>query len=113
VQGDKYLARIIKTFPPRTLTPPQTSVAAHPEASSCHYYASDLTIPAEEVILKDDPMDYFYSVRLIEAGAETGADQASVSVTETEINAAKDGDINDAGEKWQGSMMELQADKIR
>jgi hypothetical protein len=95
VQGDKYLARIVHTFPPKNLQPP-------PGGSNRHPYAIDLSMSNEEVIKVDDPMKYFYQVRLIEEGGEA----ADGGDGDSEEEAVK-------GEKWEGSVMEVQADKIR
>lgn len=87
MQGDKYLARIVRTFPPKNLEPPTDGAVFHP-------YAVDLTMTNEEVTNIDDPMKYFYQVRLIQEGGEDG------------------GSGEDTGEKFEGSVMEVQADKI-
>jgi len=83
VQGDKYLARIIKTFPPKTL-PQSTSILEY------HPLAANLNLEPEEVLESDDPMKYFYSARLIVEGSEWSG----------------------TGEEFEGSLMEVQADKI-
>lgn len=82
---------MVKTFAPKDLRPP-------PGGSSYHPYATDLNMETDDVIELDDPMKYFYQVRLIEEGGE-GEHDAS--------------DQDDKGdEKWDGSVMEVQADKI-
>lgn len=91
VQGDKYLARVVKTFPPKDLRPPSGGSAYHP-------YATDLNMENDDVIEWDDPMKYFYQVRLIEEGGEGE-------------HAGSDNE-DEKGEKWEGSVMEVQADKI-
>jgi hypothetical protein len=48
----------------------------------------------EDVLEQDDPMKYFYSARLIVEGAELDRGAG-------------------AGEQFEGSVMEVQADKIR
>ncbi|WVF69958.1 hypothetical protein IAT40_004743 [Kwoniella sp. CBS 6097] len=111
VDGDKYLARIVKTFPPRSLLP--TSSPYKPSlatTTTLHPYATDLSLPIEEVNEKDDPMRYFYNVRLIEEGAAEGiaADYAS----NTGLSNGHDDEEDEKGEKWQASTMEVQADKI-
>jgi hypothetical protein len=93
VQGDKYLARVVKTFPPKDLKPP-------PGGSAFHPYAMDLNMDPQDVVKLDDPMKYFYQVRLIEEGGEGEHDGRSSP-------QHKEGD-----EKWGGSVMEVQADKI-
>jgi len=93
VQGDKYLARVVRTFPPKNLQPPSDGNIFHP-------YATDLSMSNEDVIKADDPMKYFYQVRLIEEGGDgEGGDDS--------------GDEVKGDEKWEGSVMEVQADKIR
>lgn len=96
VQGDKYLARIVKTFPPRTLASSPLKTTIKPSLTS-HPLATNLDLEMDEVNELDDPMKYFYSVRLIEEGA-----------TEAHMNGSATG-----GEQFEGSTMEVQADKIR
>ncbi|OCF37381.1 hypothetical protein I316_00502 [Kwoniella heveanensis BCC8398] len=111
VDGDKYLARIVKTFPPRSLLPSSSPYKPAPTATNTlHPYAKDLSLPIEEVNEKDDPMRYFYNVRLIEEGATEGiaADYAS----NTGLSNGHDDEEDEKGEKWQASTMEVQADKI-
>lgn len=91
VQGDKYLARVVKTFPPKDLRPP-------PGGSAFHPYAMDLNMDPDDVIEVDDPMTYFYQVRLIEEGGEGEGDGSPQE--------------NEGDEKWSSSVMEVQADKI-
>lgn len=110
VEGDKYLAKIVKTFPPKTLTSkPRQSLAPNGTSSpSPHMHASDFNLTNEEVLKKDDPMKYFYNVRLIEEGAEEGnvAEYRSASGSGAGVEEGE-------GESWGGSTMEVQADKIR
>ncbi|WVQ97999.1 hypothetical protein IAU59_005119 [Kwoniella sp. CBS 9459] len=112
VDGDKYLARIVKTFPPRSLLPTSSPYKPSPytETTTLHPYATDLSSPIEDVNEKDDPMRYFYNVRLIEEGAAEGiaADYAS----NTGLSNGHDEEEDEKGEKWQASTMEVQADKI-
>lgn len=98
VEGDKYLARIVKTFPPRSRASTSQD-SAHP-----HALASDLTLSADELNDVDDPMKYFYNVRLIEKGSE---DDLPLDYSSHGNQAAED------AETWGGSVMEVQADKIR
>ncbi|WRT64827.1 uncharacterized protein IL334_001763 [Kwoniella shivajii] len=110
VDGDKYLARIVKTFPPRSLQATSSS-PFKPSPIGLHPYATDLSLPIEEVDEKDDPMRYFYNVRLIEEGGPEGiaADYASAN---GQSNGPYDEEDDGKGEKWMGSTMEVQADKI-
>jgi hypothetical protein len=55
---------------------------------------------------KDDPMKYFYNVRLIEEGAQEGIAAEYASANGQSHDGEEDG-------KWGGSVMEVQADKIR
>jgi bromodomain adjacent to zinc finger domain protein 1A len=98
VDGDKYLARIVRTFPPKSAsssTPSKYSRSAGPY----HVLASDLDVANEDILRIDDPMGYFYNVRLIEG--EQSPDEANGHV-----------EGEDEPEKWEGSVMEVQADKI-
>lgn len=98
VSGDKYLARIVKTFPPRSLaTSPLRKRASDLPVLQYHTLGANLSLEAEEVLEQDDPMKYFYSARLIVEGA----------AGESAVN----GDAS--GEEFEGSVMEVQADKIR
>lgn len=60
----------------------------------------------EDVVEHDDPMKYFYQVRLIEEGGEGIATEYA----STNSNSA---DADEEDGKWQQSVMEVQADKIR
>lgn len=96
MQGDKYLAKIVKTFPPRSLaSSPLRSRKSDLPLLEYHTLGADLSLEAEDVIEQDDPMKYFYSARLIVEGA------------------GESGDGEGSGEEFQGSVMEVQADKIR
>ncbi|WWC67890.1 uncharacterized protein I206_101808 [Kwoniella pini CBS 10737] len=110
VDGDKYLARIVKTFPPRSLA--TTSSLSNPTKPILHPYATDLTLPLEEVNEKDDPSKYFYNVRLIEEGYPEGI-AAEYASANGQSNGPYDEEEEDGkGEKWMGSTMEVQCDKI-
>jgi hypothetical protein len=52
-----------------------------------HTLAANLSLDPEEVLEQDDPMKYFYSAKLLVEGGD--------------------------GEAFEGSVMEVQADKIR
>lgn len=89
VQGDKYLAKIVKTFPPRALASSPVGGSSSKPVIEYHPLATKLDLDMDEVNESDDPMKYFYSVRLIVDGSMEG------------------------GEQFEGSVMEVQADKIR
>ncbi|RXK37512.1 hypothetical protein M231_05233 [Tremella mesenterica] len=112
VEGDKYLARIVKTFPPRSLpsAPPSPVRNLGSSPLPYHPFAADLTVSLEEVNQQDDPMKYFYSVRLIQEGTSQGISTAHSS---NDANGHSNGGEDDGrGEKWASSVMEVQADKI-
>lgn len=99
----------MKIFPPRTISSstaasPVQSLGepAHPPLPSFHPFANDLNLSAEELQEKDDPMRYIYNVRLIEEGAPEGV----------ATDYANGNGHSEDGEKWEGSLMEVQADKI-
>lgn len=55
-------------------------------------------------------MAYFYNVRLIEEGAQEGYGQEQPVVP---ARNGTEGDVREEGdEKWEGSVMEVKADKI-
>jgi len=58
-----------------------------------HTLAANLSLETEDVLEQDDPMKYFYSARLLVEGADHAHSHA--------------------GEAFEGSVMEVQADKIR
>ena len=71
----------------------------------------DLSLTMEEVNENDDPMRYFYSVRLIQEGAAEGIPQ---EYSTSSVNGQSPGPEDEGkGEKWGSSVMEVQADKIR
>ena len=106
VEGDKYLARIVKTFPPRSLAASTSSspISKFTTPPRYHPFAAELNLTIEEANEKDDPMGYFYNVQLIEAEPMPGANGHG------QANGHANGE---AEEQWQGSTMEVQADKIR
>jgi hypothetical protein len=59
-----------------------------------------LDLDTEDVLEQDDPMKYFYSARLIIEGAELGDEGVALNG-------------QTGGEEYEGSVMEVQADKIR
>ncbi|OCF58877.1 hypothetical protein L486_03368 [Kwoniella mangroviensis CBS 10435] len=112
VDGDKYLARIVKTFPPRSLaTTSSSSSPFKPAQPILHPYATDLSLPLEEVNEKDDPSKYFYNVRLIEEGYPEGI-AAEYTSANGQSNGPDDEEEDGKGDKWMGSTMEVQCDKI-
>lgn len=100
VDGEKYYARIIKVFPPKTLTN-GSSTAPNGATFEAHSIGVDLRVPVEEALVRDDPMGYFYTVRLIEE-----SDQESPDGQE-HLHG------NVEAEKWSGSEMEVKANTLR
>ncbi len=100
IQNEKYFARIIKVFPPKTLTngtsPSKEALLVEP-----HSIGINLRVSFDESVLRDDPMGYFYAVRMIE-----GTDPAS-----GECKGEVDDDLE--SEKWAGSEMEVKANAMR
>ncbi|OWZ33000.1 hypothetical protein J007_05493 [Cryptococcus neoformans] len=85
VQGDKYLARVIKTVPPSpslTLVP-STSNGLTLET---HPLAIDLNLPSEEVLEKDDPGQYIYIVKLVEDDVEDDGQENALQITADRIS---------------------------
>lgn len=65
-----------------------------------HTLGANLSLDPDEVLEQDDPMKYFYSVRLIVEGAGENGHTGTGAGT-------------GSGEEFEGSVMEVQADKIR
>lgn len=66
-----------------------------------HSVGVDLRVPAEEALVRDDPLGYFYTVRLIEE-----SDHDSSGGDDPAHNDTK-------AEKWSGSEMEVKANTLR
>lgn len=92
VQGDKFSARVMQVFPPKTLTVALSPLKPSPSTSSLkrkrapsvsdetsslsptpdsdfvpiHVVGGDLSITLDESIVQDDPMKYFYKVQILE-----------------------------------------------
>ncbi|KAA1468659.1 hypothetical protein DENSPDRAFT_857445 [Dentipellis sp. KUC8613] len=109
IQGDKFLARIVEVFPPRTnatSSPMKTEAADQsPVASSSnhvksgplplHVIGGNLKIPVKEANAADDPNKYYYRLQILEEDRPEGRDKLAASVKE-------------ARAKWSGSLMEVQ-----
>lgn len=100
VDGEKYYARIIKVFPPKNLTN-GSGPAVNGSAFEPHSIGVDLRVPVEETLIRDDPMGYFYTVRLIEESDNDSPDGKEHSHDDMEA------------EKWSGSEMEVKANALR
>ncbi|KAI0094698.1 chromatin remodeling complex protein [Irpex rosettiformis] len=76
IQGDKYYARVVQVFPPRSSI--VISVNSNRQASSSsstisdedtvpiHKVAEDLKIPLADSIARDDPNKYYYKIQILE-----------------------------------------------
>ena len=100
IQNEKYYARIIKVFPPKTLTN-GASPSKETQLVEPHSIGINLRVSFDESLLRDDPMAYFYAVRLIEETDPTSGETK--------------GDVDDdlESEKWAGSEMEVKANAMR
>ncbi|KAL5535354.1 hypothetical protein ACEPAF_3448 [Sanghuangporus sanghuang] len=115
VEGNRYAARIIKVFPPRTSstlkrkrspsdgsdysgyssTPESTSTGSStPEPRQLHAIGGDLNISLEESIARDDPASYTYRVQLLEEEAPQDSEEhPSVSA----VNRRESGRVKEKG----------------
>ncbi|KAF8342653.1 ATP-utilizing chromatin assembly and remodelling N-terminal-domain-containing protein [Cantharellus anzutake] len=99
IQNEKYYARIIKVFPPKTLIN-GTSPSKDAPPIVPHSVGVNLRVSYEESVEKDDPMGYFYAVRMIEeTDASTG-------------DGGGEADDDPESEKWAGSEMEVKANAM-
>lgn len=104
VEGEKYLARIIKTFPPHSLASTSSAEPVQPHEKAC---AAELSMTHEEVDEIDDPTKYLYNVRLIEKGSEGDLP------VEFAQNSGSSASSDEREGSWGGSTMEVKADQIR
>ncbi|CDO72325.1 hypothetical protein BN946_scf184977.g22 [Trametes cinnabarina] len=86
IQGDKYLARIVQVFPPKS----ETTVKRSPVASSSstplsdepmaiHKVAENLKISVKDSIAMDDPAKYVYKVQILEEDRQAAPTKADKS----------------------------------
>ncbi|EMD41798.1 hypothetical protein CERSUDRAFT_110363 [Gelatoporia subvermispora B] len=109
IDGDKYSARIVQVFPPRSSADPSTSrnsPAALASSSSSplsdeeqpiHKIAEDLKIPVKDSISRDDPTKYFYKVQIVEQEKQ----QTTVRTHDRKGKEATKA-------QWGGSLMDVQ-----
>ncbi|KAH7915371.1 chromatin remodeling complex protein [Hygrophoropsis aurantiaca] len=111
VQGDKFYARVVQVFPPRSTdesvnhtsqshastssSPPQAHHALQSEDNfQIHKIGGDLKTPAKEALIRDDPMKYFYKIQILEEQHDKSHEKGK-------------GSIKDKA-KWSGSLMDVQ-----
>ncbi|KAF9512921.1 hypothetical protein BS47DRAFT_1329990 [Hydnum rufescens UP504] len=96
IQNEKYYARIIKVFPPKSLT----NGSSHVTPMEPHAIGINLRVPLEESLARDDPMSYFYAVRMIEESDPLSGDGRDRI------------DDDPESEKWAGSEMEVKVNAM-
>ena len=134
MQGDKYSAKVMEVYPPKSLT---SAIASRPRLkrersdstssdisslsstpdenqSTVHIIGGDLSISLHESLVRDDPAKYFYKVQIIEEEKPTTdavmKNGLSAKVERRESGRVKEmnGRDSDAKAKWGGSLMEVQ-----
>ena len=89
-------------FPPKTLINGNGSTSPlRPTNAQPHSIGINLSVSLEDSLTLDDPMGYFYAVRLIDEGDPTTGEFHNVP------------DDKPESEKWAGSEMEVKANAMR
>ncbi|KAI8995548.1 chromatin remodeling complex protein [Trametes punicea] len=110
IQGEKYLARIIQVFPPKSATNlrrspgPVASSSSTPlsdEPMAIHKVAEDLKIPVKESIAMDDPAKYIYKVQILEEERQPGFGKADKSKGKEASRG-----------QWSGHLMDVDCSKM-
>ncbi|KAI0936246.1 hypothetical protein AcV5_004434 [Taiwanofungus camphoratus] len=107
IQGDKYLARVVQVFSPRTNSASTSRASPGALAStsssplsdddqSIHKVAEDLKVSVKDSIAKDDPAKYVYKVQILDEEKQPGAGKSH------------DKKGKEAS-KWSGSLMDIQS----
>ncbi|THH20227.1 hypothetical protein EW146_g1101 [Bondarzewia mesenterica] len=115
IQGDKFLARVLEVYPPRSSSilslvnpesndgPVASSSSRPPIVKSSpglpHRIYGDLKIPAAEVNAADDPAKYYYKVQILEEEKPEGRDKHGASAKE-------------ARARYSGSYLEVQCSQM-
>ncbi|KIJ68264.1 hypothetical protein HYDPIDRAFT_146150 [Hydnomerulius pinastri MD-312] len=110
VQGDKFYARVVQVYPPKSgpggaepslpneastsTSPPQTSPPVTEDNLQIHKMGGDLKIPAKDALVKDDPLKYFYKVQILEEQHDKSHEKGKSSLKDKA--------------KWSGSLMDVQ-----
>ncbi|KAI0639320.1 chromatin remodeling complex protein [Trametes polyzona] len=110
IQGEKYLARIIQVFPPKSNAPmkpnpvPVASTSSSPlsdEPTVIHKVAEDLKIPVKDSIAMDDPAKYIYKAQILEEERQPGYGKADKSKGK-ETNRGQ----------WGGQLLDVDCSKM-
>ncbi|KAI9062985.1 chromatin remodeling complex protein [Trametes sanguinea] len=108
IQGDKYLARILQVFPPKSETTikrsPVASSSSTPlsdEPTAIHKVAEDLKIPVKDSVAMDDPAKYIYKVQVLDE------DRQAVSV---KADKSKGKETNRG--QWSGHLLDVDCSKM-
>ncbi|KAH7924854.1 chromatin remodeling complex protein [Leucogyrophana mollusca] len=111
VQGDKFYAKVVQVFPPRSTdeganlvpqnhassstSPPQVHHVPQAEDSvQIHKIGGDLKTPAKEALIRDDPMKYFYKIQILEEQHDKSHEKGKAAIKDKA--------------KWSGSLMDVQ-----
>ncbi|GBE78388.1 chromatin remodeling complex protein [Sparassis crispa] len=110
IEGDKYAARVVQVFPPRTTSAPSTSATSpvplastsssplsDEEQQPIHKIAEDLKTPVKDAALKDDPSQYIYKVQIFEEERHPGANKSHEKSKGKETTKSQ----------WTGSLMDV------
>ncbi|KAF8523145.1 chromatin remodeling complex protein [Hysterangium stoloniferum] len=106
IQGDRYWARVVKVFPPRsqrTRASSSTSDSVQPpsdDETEPHRISGDLKIPVAQLNSTDDPKGYYYKVQLIEEGVGT------------DMEYPESKGKGKSAPKWSSSLMEVQCEAM-
>ncbi|KAI0669985.1 chromatin remodeling complex protein [Trametes maxima] len=108
IQADKYLARIIQVFPPKTNAPrarsPVASSSSTPlsdEPTSIHRLAEDLKVPVKDSNAMDDPAKYIYKVQILAEERQPGFGKADKSKGKETSRS-----------QWSGHLMDVDCSKM-
>ncbi|EJD04148.1 uncharacterized protein FOMMEDRAFT_140191 [Fomitiporia mediterranea MF3/22] len=139
VEGNRYAARLVEVFPPRSMSTLKRKRSASdaddsdvassssgssgtestPEPRPIHSIGGDLSITLEESVTRDDPASYTYRVRLLEEEAPPENDQPASApvVARRESGRVKEkgrlalnGHTDESNAKFAGSLMDVHCD---
>lgn len=129
VQGDKYTAKVVEIYPPKSLIDKwrgspldsdDSLMSPNPEdvLKIAHETGCDLSIRHQDVLETDDPAAYFYKVQIIEED-KVASDAATKNGVISKVERRESGRVremngrdNDAKSKWGGSLMEVQCNAM-